>query len=287
VVAEDDSSMALRALVALRALIVALALFALPIHSAEAQGFWQSLFGGGKPAAAPPPKFPRPQTSAPGAAPFSGFFSPYQPLGFDGGFAQDRGAYRTLCVRMCDGFYFPISYSTGRSGFARDADKCAAACGEEARLFYYPNPGGEIEDMVDLTGRAYASFATAFKYRKTLVKGCQCRPQPWSEVELARHRSYAEAQVPAATEPAVASREPVRVSSYEPGPEAPRPIDRRELEVLAPAVPAPATAYPPAVAGTERPAARPRPVAPQKQASDWSWLFGEPAKPQRTRRAAP
>ena len=27
---------------------------------------------------------------------------------------KDVSAYRTLCVRLCDGFYFPISFSTGR-----------------------------------------------------------------------------------------------------------------------------------------------------------------------------
>jgi hypothetical protein len=57
-------------------------------------------------------------------------------------------------VRLCDGYYFPISFSTMRSEFARDADKCAASCGSEARLFYHPNPGGDVEDMVDLTGSA-------------------------------------------------------------------------------------------------------------------------------------
>src|SRR6266540_3435428 len=29
--------------------------------------------------------------------------------------------YRTLCVRTCDGYYFPISYATNRSHFKTDA----------------------------------------------------------------------------------------------------------------------------------------------------------------------
>jgi hypothetical protein len=92
---------------------------------------------------------------------------------------------------MCDGYYFPISFSTMRSEFARDADKCAASCGSEARLFYHPNPGGDVEGMTDLTGMAYTALPNAFKYRKTLVDDCSCKPQPWSEAEQERHRSYA------------------------------------------------------------------------------------------------
>jgi hypothetical protein len=36
-------------------------------------------------------------------------------------------------------YYFPISFSTMRSEFARDADM-RGCCGGEARLFYHPVP---------------------------------------------------------------------------------------------------------------------------------------------------
>ena len=106
---------------------------------------------------------------------------------------HERTTYRTLCVRMCDGFYFPISHATSSANFAHDAETCTASCGGDARLFYYPNPGGSIESMLDMTGRAYASYPIAFRYRKTLVQGCQCRPQPWTAAERARHQGYARA----------------------------------------------------------------------------------------------
>ena len=51
--------------------------------------------------------------------------------------------------------------------------------------------GGQIEDAVDLAGRAYARLPTAFKYRNALVQGCTCKPEPWSNAELDRHRAYA------------------------------------------------------------------------------------------------
>ena len=166
--------MALRALWAL--LVVAMA--ALGSQEVYAQGFFQYFFG--------PEPPPRPRWSPPR-------YNPY-PL-YDSGLPQERPeTYRTLCVRMCDGYYFPISFSTMRSEFARDADKCTASCGSEARLFYHPNPGGKVEDMVDLMGSGYASLPNAFRYRQSLVSGCVCRPEPWSEVELERHRNYTRAE---------------------------------------------------------------------------------------------
>ena len=157
---------------------------ALPVQAVHAQGYlqgyFQYFFGPGP---------PRPY---PGSGPYPGAgpFSPYQPFGSDP-YLDRPPTYRTLCVRMCDGYYFPISFSTMRSEFARDADKCAASCGSEARLFYHPNPGGDVEGMIDLTGMAYTALPNAFKYRKTLVDDCSCKPQPWSEAEQERHRSYA------------------------------------------------------------------------------------------------
>src|SRR5262245_23452121 len=128
------------------------------------------------------------------ASPFAGAFRPaphrspgdvlLKPFSSDA-FPGDRSepaapsapvTYRTLCVRLCDGFYFPISFAVPESGLKRDAEQCRASCGTEARLFYHLNPGGSVEAMFDLAGRAYSALPTAFTYRKTLVAGCSCRP---------------------------------------------------------------------------------------------------------------
>ena len=109
---------------------------------------------------------------------------------------RDRhtGRYRTVCVRTCDGFYFPISHTASRSDLSADADVCRSRCGgSEARLFYHPN-SGEIGDGVDLTGRSYKSLSNAFLFRKKLVDGCTCKPMPWSPAEINRHRQYAIAE---------------------------------------------------------------------------------------------
>jgi Protein of unknown function (DUF2865) len=262
---------------ALEAVLVALAalLVALPIAPAGAQSFLQSIFGKN----APPAKgYGRSQESV--FSPYGGLFSPYQPSQrFDTLPPPDRTTYRTLCVRMCDGFYFPISFSTTSGSFTRDAEKCSASCGEDARLFYYPNPGGDVDSMVDLTGRAYGSYPMAFRYRKTLVKGCQCRPQPWSEAERARHRAYAAAQSPAAenTDPnaPTVGKAPAQVAGYQQDIVAgPAPIDRADL-----ASPYEQAAVPPLMPAKSNlsPMARPNPISRQKQAEQWNWFAGNPA----------
>jgi hypothetical protein len=107
--------------------------------------------------------------------------------------SSDGGAtYRTLCVRMCDGYYWPISFATGKGGLAGDEAVCESSCGATTRLFYYPNPGGTPDDAVDLKGQRYASLPTAYLYRSSYVSACQCRPDPWEAASLERHRKYAE-----------------------------------------------------------------------------------------------
>lgn len=98
--------------------------------------------------------------------------------------------YRTVCVRSCDGFYWPISYATTPERFAADERKCARSCGG-ARLFVYPNPGGDIENMQDLKGVPYRQTPNAFLYRTEYKAACACRPQPWEAASLERHRMYA------------------------------------------------------------------------------------------------
>lgn len=88
------------------------------------------------------------------------------------------GTYRTLCVRTCDGYYFPISFSTSGERLAEDASTCQAMCpGTDAKLFYHSNPGGGPENMMALDGEAYASLPTAFQYRTSINPACTCKPE--------------------------------------------------------------------------------------------------------------
>lgn len=154
---------------------VAIAALALSSEPSAAQSLLQRLFGG-----APRSEHPSQRMEGYGYSRWD-----------EGGFQEDYGTYRTMCVRMCDGFYFPISDNARRGQLYRDSRRCAQRCDGEARLFFYSKQGGSVETMVDMGGRAYVDLPSAFKYRKSLVSGCSCKPAPWSPQEAARHASYA------------------------------------------------------------------------------------------------
>jgi hypothetical protein len=90
-----------------------------------------------------------------------------------------KKGYRTLCVRTCDGYYFPISFSTKSKNFARDQKACSAMCpAGDAKLYYHSVPGQESGDMVSVADKVpYSALPNAFQYRTVglrAVPGCAC-----------------------------------------------------------------------------------------------------------------
>jgi hypothetical protein len=76
------------------------------------------------------------------------------------------GTYRTICVRTCDGFFWPISYATVPGKFADDEKTCQRMCpAAEVALFSHRNPGEEVAQAVSASGRQYSQLPNAFKYR--------------------------------------------------------------------------------------------------------------------------
>ncbi|HKA80625.1 MAG TPA: DUF2865 domain-containing protein [Xanthobacteraceae bacterium] len=115
-------------------------------------GFFENLFGGGNIATSPD-------------APLS-------------------GTYRTLCVRTCDGYYFPISYSTVPGKFADDEQICRRMCpATEVTLFTHRNPGEDVARAVSASGKMYSETPNAFSYRKQYNAACSCRApgQSWAD----------------------------------------------------------------------------------------------------------
>lgn len=121
----------------------------------------------------------------------------------------DGEAYRTVCVRLCDGYYWPISFAAGSTELSSDSARCEQSCSMPAKLYYAPVLG-EAPELVDLNGQAYTKLGTAFQFRNTYNPSCKCRAHPWETEAQARHQTYAatepaaEVQVPAVT----ASRTP-------------------------------------------------------------------------------
>lgn len=101
--------------------------------------------------------------------------------GGPGGAAGQFGAlpyatYRTICVRLCDGYYFPVSFSTLPNHFQRDSDVCQSKCAAPVELYYHQNPGSAVEHAVGAkTQEPYTKLKSAFRYRKEYVAGCSCK----------------------------------------------------------------------------------------------------------------
>ena len=101
-----------------------------------------------------------------------------------GGDGAPSGTYHTVCVRACDGFYFPISYSTMPGRFSDDARACQRLCpAAEVELYSFRNPGEDMEQAVSVSGQAYTALPNAFRYRKEIIAGCSCRRpgQSWAD----------------------------------------------------------------------------------------------------------
>jgi hypothetical protein len=104
------------------------------------------------------------------------------PPGADVG--PQSGTYRTVCVRSCDGAYFPISFATVPGRFPDDEKTCKALCpAAEASLYSYRNPGEDMSQAVSINGQPYSSSPNAFRYRQEFNPSCACKAagQTWSD----------------------------------------------------------------------------------------------------------
>jgi uncharacterized protein DUF2865 len=118
-------------------------------------GFFISLFGGGGTIAPPP-----------------------------GDLGPPSGTYRTVCVRTCDGGYFPVSFATVPARFPDDEKTCRALCpATEAALYAYRNPGEDINQAVSVNGAPYTALPNAFRFRSEFNAACSCKApgQTWSD----------------------------------------------------------------------------------------------------------
>lgn len=91
-----------------------------------------------------------------------------------------EGGLRTLCVRTCDGAFFPIASNASPLDFRRQAAACDQMCpGSETELYYHSLQGQESADMISAeTGKPYRDLPTAFAYRTTSAEtrspSCAC-----------------------------------------------------------------------------------------------------------------
>ncbi len=91
------------------------------------------------------------------------------------------GSGRPVCVRACDGFFFPLNNSPG--GRDGQVEMCQALCpGAEMQVFYMQGDGN-IENAVGRNGQRYMSLPNANRFATQFDASCSCRRpgQSWAQ----------------------------------------------------------------------------------------------------------
>jgi hypothetical protein len=89
------------------------------------------------------------------------------------------GEFRTMCVRTCDGYFFPMSNAASLGDFERDQKNCDSSCpGTEMQVFYTRGIGDDSADMTSsVNGRPYSELPTAYLYKQPEISrppACGC-----------------------------------------------------------------------------------------------------------------
>lgn len=126
------------------------------------------------------------------------------------------GEFRTVCVRTCDGYFFPMSNAASMGDFERDQKNCDSSCpGTEMQVFYTRGQSGDSADMTSsATGRPYRELPTAYLYKQSSrPPACGCNAAQNFEVIAGNPPNPEQSQADTQTEPFI----PVPVAKPDPG----------------------------------------------------------------------
>lgn len=110
----------------------------------------------------------------------------------DLGGSATNGTFRTMCVRTCDGGFFPISSQATSMSFRRDAQVCSMMCpGVETELFYHSIRQESDSMRSAVTGRSYEELENAYRFRtqRNRDKACGCNFALYYK-EMMRREAY-------------------------------------------------------------------------------------------------
>jgi hypothetical protein len=130
---------------------------------------------------APPSSTPTPRGFAAVAPARRGFGEVAAPARFvslrpsSGTTATAAEPARTICVRTCDGFAFPLGRLASRADLPAHQEGCAAACpGAPTALYTLPAGQADPTRATSLSGQPYARLATAGLHKQRAVPNCAC-----------------------------------------------------------------------------------------------------------------
>lgn len=90
--------------------------------------------------------------------------------------------HRAVCVRLCDGAFFPMTSSPRPGASLGQEEMCQMQCpGAEVAL--YRMRDDQIENAVSADGRPYTALPNALRFRQRFDAACTCRPRngSWAE----------------------------------------------------------------------------------------------------------
>jgi hypothetical protein len=95
--------------------------------------------------------------------------------------ASARGGDRLVCVRTCDGYFFPLENKP--AGSATTAALCKALCPNAEVAVYHAPRDGNIEDAVSENGKPYMQLANALRYQRSYDPACSCKKpeETWAQ----------------------------------------------------------------------------------------------------------
>jgi len=96
---------------------------------------------------------------------------------------RPQGGSQAMCVRTCDGGFFPVSYSARRSNLDDLGDLCRALCPNVEAVLYTHAPSRGIDEAISIDGEPYSALRNAGKYRTKFDPACTCKPPHKSWVE--------------------------------------------------------------------------------------------------------
>jgi hypothetical protein len=93
------------------------------------------------------------------------------------------GGPYTVCVRTCDGGFFPVTYFRAASRADTLDGICQSLCPNAEVKLYSFRLGGTIDEAVSSTGEPYDRLPNAHKFEQSYDSSCSCRRpgQSWAE----------------------------------------------------------------------------------------------------------
>lgn len=76
------------------------------------------------------------------------------------------------CVRLCDGYAFPVGHASGNRGMQEDS--CRRACPGADTALYSAPAGAKDFDSLARDGAPYTALPNAFRYREKITNACTC-----------------------------------------------------------------------------------------------------------------